>query len=320
MFGTEIRRYGERLGMATESGLVYGPYRGYMLTMQEGAKWRSVTFAVRFSTPEGRNAVATFLANQSVRKQYHIQKTCLESDQVLVIFSNAFDGMEKLQAFVNMFVGVLVENKAEGLSVCSHCGKPLSPEQAVTVRLGDTVMSMHQGCVIVRNRRVDIQQEQLRHQGSVLVGLAGALLGGLIGAIPWALAIAMGRYVIWFSLLIGLGAGLGYDWFHGRKTSVRTGITLLSSAVCVVLSQGAAQILPACQELMQDSEWLDRGYSALKTLSIVLQAVFTDSAMGSEFIAASLCGIGIAWVGLFVLGRYRAKKNHHTMEKVQILP
>jgi hypothetical protein len=52
----------------------------------------------------------------------------------------------------------------------------------------------------------------------------------------------------------------------------------------------------------------------------VLQAVFTDSAMGSEFIAASLCGIGIAWLGLFVLGRYRAKKTNHIMEKAQILP
>jgi hypothetical protein len=319
MFGTEIRRYGERLGMTAESGLVYGPYRGYMLTMQEGSKWRSVAFGVKFSTAEGREAVAAFLANKSVRKQYHIRQAHLASDHVLVTFSNAFDGMEKLQAFVNMFVGVLTENQAEGLSVCSHCGQPLPPEQAATVRLGDRVLSMHQGCVIVRNRRVDVQQEQQRHQGSVLGGLAGALLGGLVGAIPWALAMLAGRYVIWFPLLIGLGAGLGYDWCHGRKTSVRTGITLLSSAVSVVLSQGAAQIVPACQELMKDPDWLDRGYSALKTFSIVLRAVFTDSAMGSEFIAVSLWGMVIAWLGLFVLGRYRGKKNNNTLEKAQIL-
>jgi hypothetical protein len=220
---------------------------------------------------------------------------------------------------VDAFTELLAENQAEGLSVCSHCGRPLQREQAVTVRLGDTVMSMHQGCVIVRNRRVDMQQEQLRRQGSVLGGLAGALLGGLIGAIPWALAIAAGRYVLWLALLIGLGARLGYDWFHGRKTSVRTGIVLLCSAVSVVLSQGAVQIIPACQGLMKDPDWLERGYSALKTFSIVLQAVFTDSAMGSEFIAVSLWGMVIAWLGLFVLGRYRGKKNNNTLEKAQIL-
>lgn len=319
MFGTEIRRYGERLGMTAESGLVYGPYRGYMLTMQEGSKWRSVAFAARFSTPEGRNKVAAFLSDQSVRKQYHIHRSCLASDHILVTFSNAFDGMEKLQAFVDAFVELLAENQAEGLSVCSHCGQPLSPEQATTVRLGDRVMSMHQGCVIVRNRRVDMQQEQLRHQGSVFGGLAGALLGGLIGAIPWALVMLVGRYVLWFGLLIGLGAGLGYDWFHGRKTSVRTGIVLLCSAVSVVLSQGAAQIIPACQGLMKDPEWLDRGYSRVETFFLVTQALVTDPTARNEFIALALYGTVFAGIGLFVLGRYRAKKTNHTLEKVQVL-
>jgi hypothetical protein len=319
MFGTEIRRYGQTLGMTTGNGLVYGPYRGYMLTMQEGSRWRSVSFGAKFSTPEGRNAVAVFLADKAVRKQYHIRQARLEQDHVLVIFSNAFDGMEKLQAFVDAFIEVLAENQAAGLGVCSHCGRPLQPEQAATVRLGDTVMSMHQGCVLVRNRRVDYQQEQLRHQGSVLGGLAGALLGGLIGAIPWGLAVAVGRFVVWFALLIGLGAGLGYDWFHGRKTSARTWIVLLCSAVCVVLAQGAAQIFPACQELMKDPEWLERGYSRLETFTILAQTLVTDQAAGNEFIAVSVWGIVFAGLGLFVLGRYRAKKNNHAQEKAQIL-
>ena len=46
MVGSAIKKYAAANGLVVKNGVAYGVYRGYMITLQEGAGWKSVDFAV----------------------------------------------------------------------------------------------------------------------------------------------------------------------------------------------------------------------------------------------------------------------------------
>ncbi len=137
---------------------------------------------------------------------------------------------------------------------------------------------------------------------SYLLGLLGAVLGAVVGTVPWFLASTFASlYIGWLGFLVGIAALFGYKLFHGaKKTVYATVVIYLTSLVAVCL----AFFLSNMYNLFKDAEFAQAvsyyGLSKLEATWIVL----TDS----ENTAIVLKDLGISLV-IAVLGLLTTKNS-----------
>ena len=78
-----------------------------------------------------------------------------------------------------------------------------------------------------------------KENGNYLLGTIGAILGGIIGAIPWTLVYFFANYnIALLAILVGMGAIKGYTIFKGKftkKTKILISIISLIILVSVEL-------------------------------------------------------------------------------------
>lgn len=87
-------------------------------------------------------------------------------------------------------------------------------------------------------------------KGSVILGILGALVGAVIGAIPWFLASTFTSFFIgYLGFLIGWAAAFGYGKLHGRRSfGVAMVIVVVSSIVALVLADLASNMYVLCTD------------------------------------------------------------------------
>ena len=61
MIGFGLKKYAQELGLKTENGIAYGTCGRYMLSMSEGAGYKSVAFAVTFPDASSKAALQSVL-------------------------------------------------------------------------------------------------------------------------------------------------------------------------------------------------------------------------------------------------------------------
>ncbi len=93
-------------------------------------------------------------------------------------------------------------------------------------------------------------QKQNSLSGNYFLGFIGALLGGLIGAIPWAIVSSMGWFVAWLGYVIAIAASKGYDLMKVRLSMKK----LWCVAIAVVVGVLAGQIMSDMISVAMDDE------------------------------------------------------------------
>lgn len=90
-------------------------------------------------------------------------------------------------------------------------------------------------------------------KGSVILGIVGAFLGAVVGAVPWFLASTLTSFFIgYLGFLIGWAAAFGYGKFHGRRSYPLAMVTVVvCSVAALVLADFASNMLSLCT----DYEW-----------------------------------------------------------------
>ena len=74
-------------------------------------------------------------------------------------------------------------------------------------------------------------------RGSYITGIIGAILGGLIGAIPWVLVYIEGNMIVsLLAMIISLGALKGYKIFKGKIAKPMKTIVVIISLLIVIFS------------------------------------------------------------------------------------
>lgn len=82
------------------------------------------------------------------------------------------------------------------------------------------------------------------------VGFVGAMLGGLVGAIPWAIVSNMGWFVAWLGGVIALAASKGYDLVNVKMSMKKIWFV----AIAVVNGVFAGQIMSDLISFALDEE------------------------------------------------------------------
>jgi|GEM_PF-775899 len=84
--------------------------------------------------------------------------------------------------------------------------------------------------------------------GSLLMGIVGALLGALIGVIPWYLASRYLNFFIgWLGFLVGYAASYGYRLLKGkRSTGVAMAVVIIASCLAFMAADMVSNISALC--------------------------------------------------------------------------
>jgi hypothetical protein len=140
--------------------------------------------------------------------------------------------------------------------VCMRCQMRLD-SPGVPVRIKEDVFPMHEYCA--QDAVQTLPPGEGRKQGSLPMGILGALLAAIVGAIPWALTYSLGYVATAAGLLIGVIVGKGYALLHGRQGRARIAVILLFALFAVILGQ-------ACGMTIQLSDYYSDQLSKLTGL------------------------------------------------------
>ena len=125
-------------------------------------------------------------------------------------------------------------------------------------------------------------------KGSYLLGIIGAIIGGIIAAIPWVLTYCFGNMIVAIlSFLIAFGAFTGYKLFKGKIGKLLPVIIAVVSILVVIVAT-----LVVCQLILMAKEGIDISF---KNLQLIYESdEFMSAIMQDLLVSLLFTVIGIA--------------------------
>ena len=139
-------------------------------------------------------------------------------------------------------------------------------------------------------------------QGSIPMGAVGALLGALVGAIPWFLVSAFTTfYVGWLGFLVGWAAAFGYRKLKGRKSfGLAMATVVISSLLALIVAEYGSWMLRLCM----DPDWqADAAYYGIPVARLAFESLLLPENL--EIILPGLVmGLVLGGLGILAAGTY----------------
>jgi hypothetical protein len=133
---------------------------------------------------------------------------------------------------------ILRNSGARLMPACPVCGGENTDAYAL---YNNAFTSVHRACIEQKYRDANEKLDDRQMNGSYLTGTVGALLGGLVGAIPSFLTIVLMEmiYAI-LCMLIPVAAYYGYKLFRGKPNKPAIAVVILSSLIQVFVLEISA--------------------------------------------------------------------------------
>ena len=139
-------------------------------------------------------------------------------------------------------------------------------------------------------------------QGSVPLGVIGALLGALAGAVPWFLVSTFSDfYVGWLGFLVGWAAAFGYQKLKGRRAF---GFAMVTVVICSLLALVTAEYGSWMFVLCTDPEWqADAAWYGIPVARLAFESLIMPENFG-VILPGLAMGLVIGGLGIFSAGKY----------------
>jgi len=308
MIGNALKKFAKENGMQVASGVAYGEYRGFAMTMCEGGDWKRLDFSTRFYDVSAQKSLEEKLAEVDLKRTYRVQALDVDGRNISFVFHDTVGTMKKIEAFLDWFLPVLEESGAAKADTCVECGQKLTYD-STWLLVGNTAHHMHEGCrdKVKRELEADEQLRKEESEGSHLTGFLGALAGGLIGAVVWAVVLLLGYVASIVGLLIGFLAEKGYNLAKGKQDKGKIAVLVIVVILAVIVGTFAADAISLAQ-MIGSGELYEYTYSDIPLLILFL-------AMNDvEYLMATLgsCGMGLLFAAIGVFGLLRKAKKEVT--------
>ena len=293
MVGSAIKKYAKEKNWQVKNGVAFGIYRGYMMSMQEGGGWKSLSIAARLESDEALKSAYELLNDTNIMKDYRISGSTVSPSAVNITFIDNPGTMKKIIEFVDSFCDGLDSFGAKGANYCSSCGLELCGA-GVPALMNDTVYLLHEGCMHRDDEQLNFAKEEMKKEGSAVTGTIGAFIGAIIGAIPWAVAYYFGWFVGWLGFLVGIASKKGYELLNGKESRAKGVAVIIATIFGVVIAESATIMVTMGVSWAQEGytfSVLDVIYSyvyALASDSETLMLVLKDIALGLVFAALGI--------------------------------
>ena len=235
-----LKRFAAENGMKMAKGCAYGELGGFLVSLFNENNFRSmyINYAAGADVPEEnekRARLDAFLA--SAKAQGNVLSYNVLNDGVQMSFRANGKGMASLRALLPQLLGALAQEGFIGTACCSRCGGAADGTEKIVLQNGRAQL-MHEACItaLADEQREAVQQQS--HSGNnYWMGLLGAVLGTLVGLIPWVLLARAGYFASIAGFLIGLCAKKGYELFRGKLGRPKLVVLIVCSVLGVVLAQ-----------------------------------------------------------------------------------
>ena len=153
-------------------------------------------------------------------------------------------------------------------------------------------------------------------KGSAALGVLGALLGAIVGTIPWFLASTFADFFIgWLGFLTAVASAWGYRKLHGRKSVTFATVTVI---LCSMLTLFGAEIASWMYVLCTDPEWqADAAYYGVSVAQMAWESILMPENWG---VILPNLGVGMLIGLLGVLSVRPSVKRYVTGESAPALP
>ncbi|MDR1736417.1 MAG: hypothetical protein LBR85_06080 [Oscillospiraceae bacterium] len=163
---------------------------------------------------------------------------------------------QKLDAATQILLAELPRLGVLPVDTCCYCGEGECDDRT---RNGDVYCPAHTRCKGQQSEKILAEIEHNQQHGSILLGVVGAILGGLVGCIPsFITAHFLDMISGWLFLLIPVASYFGYKLFKGVMNAavpiIISIISLLSTFVLVLsyeytaVYQALSEAYPGFQE------------------------------------------------------------------------
>ena len=274
-----LREWAEQQGWTIMGDRVCGDYAGYTFTAFDGQGFKAFALLVPAWSESDREGVKHFLKEN--RKPLRLKDFKVEANSVLVQITEPFRQTtpEEMDRLLKELTDYLSQAGIPGRSRCYHCERP---DPDLRVEIGGLVTLIHTDCYNKMTEEVDrSRREYASEEKNYGTGAIGAILGGLVAAIPWvAVELLLSRLAAVLGYLIGVGAFKGYQVLRGKTGPATRWIVGTATLVSVLSAEFATVVIIMLKE-------------GLPVNDFTLRALFGNS----EFLGTWLRDLGL---GLFL--------------------
>jgi hypothetical protein len=221
-------------GWQSHKNVVYGRQNGYTVTAYSPAWMNVFGFSLGNATVDQKKGLLAAL--RSNRKSLYVGQTQIQGD-VLIVFMKTglrLANGERMEALVDGIAGLLAENNIPA-DRCAICGAEDARETMFHKGHAKRVCGGWAARLIGESDPDGFAKTLGR---SYLTGAVGAVLGGLVAAVPWVLIGTLLELVTAFAgCLVAWGSIKGYRLLKGRVGPGAVWIIGVASAVCVFVAQ-----------------------------------------------------------------------------------
>lgn len=307
-----LKTYAKENGYTMLEDCIYKEIDGFLTTlkldMQSGGLWLFVSY---FADEQKSSFFPVQVFLDESKKPYRFTQYNYSPVSLSILFPINKKGMQQLNDFIPLLTQQLRHNGFTGADTCSHCGKPLGIEKRIAV-MGAAVGAIHQNCYYEVSSKFDndiqAQAFEEKHYGA---GAMGALLGGLVAAIPWILVFMWGYISGWLALLIAWGANFGYTKAGGKNGRGKAPILILIVLFCVLLAQFVGYWI-------QIAIALD-GQAISQIPSLLISLILTDSEVAGEYFGNMLMSILFSGFGIWWIFRRVHHENPAKTQRFELL-
>lgn len=294
-------------------GVAYGTIDGYMVTLVDGWDIKKVSFHCNV-TDEAKEILERILLDKDFKKQYRIGKVDIQRDYFSILFIDTIKTMKKVVACLETLPSILNKCSIESTDFCSCCcGDFEEDKEQRIVKLNDVVHITHGVCADMMLRHANMENKFSKKNRPVILGVLGAVLGCVVGALPLVLSYYFGWIFPLLSVFIGICAKLGYD-LVGGKIGAKKIIAVFSISIIGsfggMLASFVAKFIPKMAEL---------NVTIMDILKLWAYSIKTLTPMGINFIIDFLLSALLAFLGAYFMLRYTHEKDKKSIFKVKIL-
>ena len=316
-----LKKVAAERNLTVFKNIAYGDMNGFFVTLCDGVyvahlvpalnlsanggNYISCVISLSYPNETAQESVFKLFEDANARSEYRIQAVSYDAFGVRLIFPASMKIIERIRAFLDWSLPALKALGAQGSDHCCVCGLPLGPEDACVKNVNFAAYRMHEKCVEHLNAVNEQRQEDAKiTEHHYLKGTIGAIAGGLVGAIPWAIVYSLGWFVALLGFVIGWLAKKGYELLGGMPGRAKAWIIVIVSLLSVVFAQFLGDAIMLYQAVAQGELLI--AYGQIPEVLILLLG-------DSQYLIATLWDIFLGWLFAF-LGLYgiikEARQEH----------
>lgn len=332
----------QNIGLTLTDNHAYGIYGGYLLTIYESGNKKTAFFNYLLdkSKESDDSSLTSFEISEAIKdnlETYSILDYELQDDGLVIVSGQS---IPRFLEMIDFCTELLKKYNVKGSEYCCYCGKSFGKKHPKKITKANKNYLLCESCTLEvieeHNKPIEVEAEVKSSGNKHLLGIIGAIIGGLIGvflyfaAYKWLLPLTADweswdlRYVVTvFGFVTALLAYWGYKLFN-KKASLTAYISIpIISVLFAAIGQYIGTLVYiSTQNSFSIFKFPDFGLLLMMPLrSTATDNTFVEYSSSFYFLFAISIALAIVGAVIFLLGYYeknRVVKEELTVETLKI--